>query len=510
MIKWIRQNRLQSLALLLIFSLAIFLRFYRLPEYMTFLGDEGRDALVIKDLLVNHHYPFIGPPTSIGNIYLGPLYYYMMAIPMSIFWLDPIAAVYMVAIIGVLTIGLVYYLTKEWFGWVSASLAAFLYTISPVNVIYSRTSWNPNPAPFFALLAILGFYKAHQSGNFLWLILTGAAVAATVQMHYLALILIPTFFILWVYEFMLIRRGKFARGKFWLGTLGAVIAFWLLMSPLIVFDLRHDYLNYKAISVFFTNRETTVNVNPLNSLERIYPIYHYNLIDRYISGSGIFLNLLVSVLVLIPLVFAGWLKYKGQVLRWPYLALSSWLLVGVLGLALYKQNIYDHYLGFLNPVPFILLGSLVSLFSLVKQFENRRILVVGLILVVVGLVFVNISRSPFKNPPQNQLTKTQNVANYIIEKSNNKPFNFALIAKSNYDSAYQFYLDLYGRKPLQVQYGVAEQLFVVCEDQECQPINNPKYEIVGFGWSKVDWEETVEGVRVFKLSHNPTGQVEAK
>ena len=34
---------------------------------------------------------------------------------------------------------------KNWFGRIAALTASFLYTISPVTIIYSRSSWNPNP-----------------------------------------------------------------------------------------------------------------------------------------------------------------------------------------------------------------------------------------------------------------------------------------------------------------------------------------------------------------------------
>src|SRR3989344_2111040 len=113
---WIKTNRFEAVLILFIILLATLFRFYKLPEYMTFLGDEGRDAIIIKKLLVEHDVPFIGPPTSVGNIYLGPLYYYMMAIPMAIFWLNPVSAVGMVAFIGVVTVGLIYYLARAWFG----------------------------------------------------------------------------------------------------------------------------------------------------------------------------------------------------------------------------------------------------------------------------------------------------------------------------------------------------------------------------------------------------------
>jgi hypothetical protein len=38
----------------LILVIAAFLRLYRVADYMTFLGDEGRDVLVGKKIIVDH------------------------------------------------------------------------------------------------------------------------------------------------------------------------------------------------------------------------------------------------------------------------------------------------------------------------------------------------------------------------------------------------------------------------------------------------------------------------
>jgi asparagine N-glycosylation enzyme membrane subunit Stt3 len=70
---------------------------------------------------------------------------------MAVWWLNPMAAAIMVALIGTISVGLIYYFARQWFGKIPAFIAAFLYAISPVNIIYSRSSWNPNPAPLFAL-----------------------------------------------------------------------------------------------------------------------------------------------------------------------------------------------------------------------------------------------------------------------------------------------------------------------------------------------------------------------
>lgn len=485
----LKDQKIFFLAFLVILFLAAFLRFYKLDAYMTFLGDEGRDALAIKKILVDHDLPFIGPPTSVGNIYLGPLYYYMMAIPMAIFWLNPVAATGMVALIGTATVAFIYYLGKVWIGKVPGLIAAFLYTISPVTITYSRSSWNPNPTPFFALLGIWSLYKAHKSRDFRWFILTGAALAAALQMHYLALLLLPIFVILWLYELFTKIRGKLNSRYFLVGTIGGIVAFWLLMLPLVLFDFKHDFLNFRAITELLTSRES-VSFNFVATFFRIPNIYINNLIGRYITSEVWPLTLAVLLLVIFPLL---------KVRRWPQFALGIWLTLGIVGLAFYKSTIYDHYLGFLNPVPFLLLGTS---FIFIK---NHYLKIIFLFLLIL-LTIVNLQKNPLRFAPNNQLGRTQDVAKFIIRQSNNQPFNFALLAKNNYDAAYQFYLEIFSHKPKQVPFEITDQLFVVCEDPVCNPINHPKYEIAAFGWAKIEKEEEFSGVKVFKLVHNPSGR----
>lgn len=483
----LKDEKLHFFAFIFILLLAGVFRFNKLSEYMTFLGDEGRDALVIKNILINHHFPLTGPPTSVGNIYLGPLYYYMMAVAMAIFWLNPVAAAAMNAVIGVMTVALIYFLGKTWFNRNAGLVSAFLYAISPVTIVYSKSSWNPNPAPFFAMLSIFGLYKVNKEGNFNWLILTGFCVAAALQMHYLSLILIPVAGVIWLHELIYRTYKKQPVKNLYSGTSLGILSFLLTMSPLFWFDLRHNFLNYRAITELF-NQGQAVQANLINNLIKIPSIYSNNLIGRYIAGGNPILILTTSLLVLTPLLKKSW----------PILALGVWIVVGLFGLSFYQGSVYDHYLGFMNPAPFLLLGA-------VTLYKNKW-LMGGLLILIAVLTIVNLQKNPNLNPPNNQLKRTQEVAKYIIDKSANQDFNFALIAKSNYDAAYQFYLDLYGHKPKQVPFDKTNQLFVVCEDQICQPTTSSKYEIAAYGWSKIDWEQDFAGVKIYKLipySKNP-------
>lgn len=504
MLNLFKQNRFEIIFIVCLILISAFLRFYRIDEYMTFLGDEGRDAIVIKEILVDYDFPLLGAPTSVGNMYNGPLYYYMMAGAMAVSWMNPVAAAVMVALVGIAAVGLVYYLARNWFGKQAAIISATLYAISPVNIIYSRSSWNPNPAPFFALVGIIGLYKSRQTKNYLWLVLTGAALAFAVQMHLLALILLPIYGLLWLNSLREKIWTKVDVKNFWAGTILAIAAFLFLMSPLAIYDFKYNYQNYRAFTTFFFgDRATTVNLNPFNTLERVVPIYSENLVNRYITGENFWLMILVSILIFIPVVSFLYNLIKNKKFIWPYFALSTWLIGGVMGLALYKQTVYDHYSSFLNPAVFLLFGSVTNLINSINSKKINQYIRGTFVLLFLILVIVNLQINPLKDDPHRQLQRTQEVSKFVIAEAGGKPFNFALIAKSNYDAAYQFYLDEYGHKPLQLPFDKTDQLFVVCEDEVCSPIGHAKYEIAAYGWAIIEYEKQVSGVRVFKLIPNP-------
>jgi len=97
-----------------IIALASFLRLYKISDYMTFLGDEGRDMLVAKAIL-DGNLTLLGPRASAGDFFLGPIYYYMITPFLWLSRLDPVGPAIMVALFGIATVYLVYYVGKTFF-----------------------------------------------------------------------------------------------------------------------------------------------------------------------------------------------------------------------------------------------------------------------------------------------------------------------------------------------------------------------------------------------------------
>jgi 4-amino-4-deoxy-L-arabinose transferase-like glycosyltransferase len=478
-------GRKEIICLVVILLIAAFLRLWRIPEYMTFLGDEGRDVLVVRDMLLGRKYTLIGPGTSIGNMYLGPWYYYMLLVPLWIANFSPLGPAVFVCILGLLTVALLWWVGRIWIGrWESLAIS-FLYAISPVVITYSRSSWNPNIMPFFALLTIYSLWVVWRYHRLRWLLVASVSFAMVLNSHYLGLLLLPTICI-----FMFLSRKTPGFSKY---VVSFILLLLLLLSPLVIFDFRHGGANFAAMKKFFSERQTTVNAKPYKALPYLWPIWQ-DINSSLLTANNNQIAVPVAILSLVSISISVFYRRRPQ-----FWLILSWLGFGVMGLGLYKQHIYDHYFGFVFPAVFLCLGLV---FRLIGKIPS--------ILLLILLTLINIHKNPFTSEPNRQLVRTGQVADFIHVQSTGRPYNLALIARSNYDASYRYLLDLKGSPYRTIHDQLTDQLFVICESpdpaRDCQPINHPLWEIAAFGWAKIDqtWDFPWQ-VKVYKLVHNPSG-----
>jgi len=515
---YIKKHPIEFILLFLLLVIASFLRFYKISQYMTFLGDEGRDAIIVRRFLVDFDLMLIGPGTSVGNMYLGPLYYYMMAPALLLFNFSPVGPAAQIAALGVITVLIVWLITKEWFGKKGAFVAALLYAISPTVIVYSRSSWNPNIMPFFSILAIYSIWKVWKKGEYKWILWLGIFLAFALQSHYLALLLFPTIGLFYLLTLInLWFRKKFNKTKedllnlksqrklFIKFSIFGILIFLFLMSPLVIFDARHGWKNTMSMEKFFTERQTTVSAKPWTAIPKI-PEITQEISSRLIGGHNIPVGAWILVVVFafsfIFLIFKK--KFKENEVS-GYMILLVWILFAIIGFGIYKQHVYDHYYGFFFTAPFILIGGLVEN---ILDRSNKLIKIIVWLAITV-LVYLNILENPLKYNPNNQLKRSENVAEKIREEYNNQPFNLAVIAERNYEDGYQYFVEKMKLPVTDIDAQrsdetIKDQLFVVCElpKEKCDPIHSPKAEVANFGWSEVENEWELEGIVLYKLIHS--------
>lgn len=518
-----------TIGLILILLLGFFLRIYRIKDYITFLGDEGRDALVVYNIL-HADLTLLGPTSSVGGFFLGPIYYYFMAPFLWIFNYDPVGPAIMVALFGLATIYLVYAVGKEFFNEKAAFAAALLYAMSPIVTIYSRSSWNPNIMPFFSLSALYIIYKA-VSGNKAWLfVFCGILLGISMQLHYLA-----TFVGVIIFFYVLLAQFKLSLSylillikRYILLFTGFIIGF----SPFLIFEVRHGFVNTLNIITFiFCSGETQFKFPfcpqnlPLTGVEGDFFTNIGHVFLRLFGGLVIFLpnpdsfwkyskvivQIWHSVSIILGLsailVFVFWFlkRLKDKEYFEKYLLLFLWGLIGLILFGLYKKAIYDYYLGFIFPLPFLLVGFLLSfLLEKLKKF--------GIVIFIVFLLsasYINLKSTPIAFFPNKQVDQVKKASEFVLSKTNGKPFNFGIIGGGNSDHAYRYFFRLAGRDPVVIQgldidpqrKSVTEQLFVVCERASCSPLGESSQEIAGFGRAEVVGEWQVIVLKIYKLVH---------
>lgn len=482
-----KKSELILLIALLVF--AAFLRLYRIADYMTFLGDEGRDALVVKRILVDHKFTLLGPTASVGGFFLGPFYYYLMVPFLWAFRLSPVGPAVMVALFGIATVRLVYQVGKDFFDASTGLAAAFLYALSPLVIYHSRSSWNPNLMPFFSLLIIWFSWKAVRQKKPIILLVIGFLFGILIQLHYLALFLAVVIAVYFLFNW------RFKNWKYYPAALIGFIAGW---SPFIIFELRHRFPNFRTLYQFiFHGKETGLVAI------KFWPIVTNVSLRLFLNIVTNNQKILALIFLYGSLIMLFWKIAKGRQIQAKIL-LGLWFLLGVGLFGFYKKGIYDYYFGFMFPLPFLLVA-----YFLAQLGKLNKILGGVAVGFYIWAVIANLRSFPFLRLPNRQMQQAQEIALFVAEKTGGKPFNFALITGQNSDHAYRYFLETNGYKPITIENTqndperktVTDQLLVVCEVADCKPLGHPLWEVAGFGRAEIEGEWQVSVHKIFKLKH---------
>lgn len=511
-------KKVALILLVVILLIAAFLRLYLISDYMTFLGDEGRDALVAKGILEGK-LTLLGPRASAGDFFTGPIYYYMMAPFLGLFMLDPVGPAVMVALLSVATVWLIYYVSLKWFDRKTGLFAAALYAVSPLVINYSHSSWNPDTVPFFSLLTLYLLYQGiTKTRSWKYYVGVGLLLGVCIQLHYISLFLativaLSLFLVDW-YHHHEIRFFPLIKNYFQI-FVGFLVGF----SPFLAFEARHEFMNFKAIAAFVTKDTTQLGYETYNTFYEPIADVFFRLFGRLVfafprpSDYDLFsmFNLQLAGLVVLVIAFASLVFLVRHKNKEVVILLSIWLVVGTALFGFYKKEIYDYYLVFLFPLPFLLIGNLLGKISALSQKHIRYGMVLSLVLLAIILAY-NFSQNPFRSQPNKQKEEAKKIAQFILSKTDNEPYNFALLSSGNSDHAYRYFMDVSGHPPIVLETPITDperrtvtkQLLVACDDRKCNPLGNPLWEVAGFGDARVvgKWDFSV--LRIYKLV--PTNQ----
>ena len=461
--------------ILIILSIALVLRLYHLPATMTFLEDEGRDVLIMYRMINTGRPVLLGPQTSTGNMYLGPLYYYLVTPALFLAGMNPLGPVVFIALTGVLTVWLLYVFAAKWFGKFAGTSAALMYAVLPLPVTFTRNSWNPNLAPIFSLLMLWYLVKIIQDKQYSFknFFILGILSGALVQMHYMALL-----FLLGIGLTLIIYLRRTIPSLL-RGILYAGLGFALSLLPFIVFEIRNDFVNTHAITRFIEAKEEH-NIRytlPAQLYLNKVSLTTTKLFSSQFGRDALTVDparALITLSVILILLFG--LIASLHKLDHPSKTFRLLFLIFIIPLAMtgiYQENIHLHYLGFFFPLTYLLVAGAIN--------RHRLIILVVLIYIIYSSPQL---LSYLKSNGTNQVIRARDVANYIVKESAGEPYNM-VSASGNPTTPYLYFTNISSHPPITT---LAANVFIICQGNECSDadINTPFIFMTGPGHPTIE------------------------
>ncbi|MBP9758778.1 glycosyltransferase family 39 protein [Candidatus Dojkabacteria bacterium] len=311
---------------------ALFVRVYRLPDILGFWYDQGRDALVIWDLIHNSKLFLIGPMMGNTGIFRGPWYYYLITPAYYFSNGNPIYANYFLILISVFGLFLLYKLGEKIGGKRLGLIALVIASFSSYVIGASR--WLSNPTP--TLLTGIGFiYFAIKLFERKWWALPSTALIIGMGLNFGAateMFLIPALIFILYLKPKLIPNLKV--------IVLSILSFVFTFLPQIIFEIRHKGVMLKAFYNFVFNEKTfTINFVEILSgrIERYYDLFT----SKFWNGNSV-LFLPFFIIFIFFLVFKFKTYWKDDKFKVLFITFMS-PFIGTLFFVSNLGGFYDYY-----------------------------------------------------------------------------------------------------------------------------------------------------------------------
>lgn len=289
--------------------------FVQIPASL-FESDQETLTIAAKNILEGH-FSLIGAPTSIGGMFIAPLYNYFVAIWLWIFRGNPYTVVVLGAVWLSLSIPAIYLVGKKLYSKLGGIFAAAISLFSLNFVNFDQIPPLLFPLPLLVLILIyvletkpaIKFRKA----------IIGTVIGLTLNLHFSGIFLTP----------LLLISG------FW-----GILTSLALVSPLILFDFRHQWWNLNhALAFLSQNSAVTSFWFRLDTF-----LVSFAVIFEAAVGAGVLVKAVMGAIIIWGILWTG--------PKWP----KAILTLTFIFFMIYGGNLIPYY-GVIAWTPFILIAG---------------------------------------------------------------------------------------------------------------------------------------------------------
>lgn len=411
--------------LIAILLFSAFMRFYKIQELVPFIGDQAWFYLSARDMMQTGQIPLVGITSSHTWLHQGALWTYILGPILYLADYHPAAPSIFTAGIGVVTTGLLYWVSEKLYNSRVAIIAALFYAVAPISLIYDRMAYHIG---FMAPLSLLSYYFLYawiqgETKYVPWLMLS---LVLLFNFELVGILLIIA--VLVVIAIGLIGKQEWVR-KAWnkdvlIPTFFAVL---IPMIPYILYDLQNGFPHTVKFAGWTVVRvgEVAVTVNKSNSLIDVLK-YFKDTFGRLLIYNAGWVALFLFILSYVHTYIQAILSWRSNKFENPIVLLfilSTVVLIGIVG----NGTLVAGYLLLIFPQIMMIVG--IFLDSGTKYLSFVHILI--LTLFITSITAVGFYRDNFLVDVPNgygpSLKTYSRVARQILEDMDGE--TYAIIAK---------------------------------------------------------------------------------
>ena len=455
------RHPLHYFLLVLVIITAFIVRTHRTQDLLRFYYDQGRDALVVYDMIHTPKPVLVGPTTGLAGILRGPFFYYLLLPAYLVGQGSPVIASIWLQIINFFGLIILYLCAKELFSRRAGLIAVFILGFS--NEMVSLSRWLSNPSPILTTvpLMIYGLIQiVKDKKKELWWPIVALMLGLNLQLE----IASEFFFIIALFLFLIFNRQFWPKTKTLLISVGV---FLLTLIPQIAFDFRHHHIMFNAIKSHFANPG-----------EPSFAFVWSNILERWQFFVDSFSTILIpqvywptiTAFVLAILLFLTSKKFRKPEVKILYYLLFIPLLI----LSFYQGNegnFYSYYLIGLYPLAIILLSGIINKFFLVPVIFAFP----WVFLIIFGSTNFNLVNNflltNYNNPEHITLGNQLEAVDWIYQQADGQDFNLDVyvppIVPHSYDYLFLWHGQKeYGYQPVEERLGL---VYTLSEDDPPHP-----------------------------------------
>lgn len=362
-----------TVSLICLLCLSFILRFYNYQNRWGLALDQAHDALIARYSLEEGKIPLVGPFSSAGPMQTGGEWYWFIMLgtvfnksevitPWIFLTLTYVAFVLLIALLG-----------KELISKKFGILLGILALVSTAQIAQSSNLTNQSPLALFSLFALWSMIRYVRTKKLKFLFLLGLNVSLAISFHFQGVALITL-----ILSTIILRRVSLK------GIFVLLIGFFIPMIPLLLFDLKNDFINSRSIIQYYLHDQYKISLDVLGRRWKTYAgVFWPNAWAHVIGGRPFVGYALLGGLGIIT----SYNFIKKNISKEWQIIITSFLGMVVI-LRYIRTPLYDSYVVFLHPFIFILTGwliyflykknkfvgiitfSIIVFFSLIKDSEE--------------------------------------------------------------------------------------------------------------------------------------------